>query len=108
MAAPSTTKSSHSSKKKSSSNNRSLLKKKHPLTNTNSDSECLRDDAGPLRRALYTIDTHNGFKFFNIYERTGCHAVAWLCFATVATYSVVFFKGFLDGVSSTAEAVAAD
>jgi hypothetical protein len=75
-------------------------KKKKPLTNTNTDKECLRADAGFLRRAVYVIDTHNGFKFFNIVERTACHVLAWLCFATVATYSFVFVQGLIDGFST--------
>lgn len=83
------------------------LKPKKLLTHTNTDKECLDANAGPLRRAIYTIDTHNGFKFLNRTERTVCHGVAWLCFATVATYSFVFFKGLVDGFSAESAATTA-
>jgi hypothetical protein len=89
------------------STNKQQLRKKKPLTHTNTDKECLSSNAGPLKKWLYICDTHNGFKFFNRTERTACHVVAWLCFATVATYSFVFFKGLVDGFSAETAATAA-
>jgi hypothetical protein len=79
------------------------LHKKKPLTHTNSDKECLRENAGFLRKALYVMDTHNGFKFLSITERSICHALVWFCVATIALYSYAFLRGFIDGVAAPME-----
>jgi hypothetical protein len=84
-----------------------LPQKKKKLTHTNSDKECLRSDAGWIRRLIYTIDIHNGFKFFNLVERTALHVVVWLCFATIATYSFVFLQGLYDGLTTPDNAISA-
>lgn len=77
-----------------------VRKQRKALTHTNTDKECLRKDAGWIRRLIYTIDIHNGFKFFNLIERTALHVVVWLCFATIATYSYVFMQGVYDGLTA--------
>lgn len=73
---------------------------KKKLTHTNTDKECLREDAGFLRRLVYTIDIHNGFKFFSIAERTVLYVIIWLCCAIIATYSYVFLQGMYDGLTT--------
>jgi hypothetical protein len=77
-----------------------LRKPRKKWTHTNTDKECLRDDASWLRRWIYTIDIHNGFKFFNLLERTALHVVVWFCVATIATYSYVFLQGLYDGLTA--------
>jgi hypothetical protein len=74
--------------------------KKKRLTHTNTDRECLRKDAGFLRRLIYTIDIHNGFKFFSIAERTVLYVIIWLCCTIIATYSYVFLQGMYDGITT--------
>lgn len=77
-----------------------LATKKKRLTHTNTDRECLRKDAGFLRRLIYTIDIHNGFKFFSIAERTVLYVIIWLCCTIIATYSYVFLQGMYDGITT--------
>ena len=77
-----------------------LAAKKKRLTHTNTDSECLRKDAGFIRRLIYTIDIHNGFKFFSIAERTVLYVFIWLCCTIIATYSYVFLQGMYDGITT--------
>lgn len=79
---------------------RTIPKSKKRLTHTNTDKECLRKDAGFIRRLIYTIDIHNGFKFFNIVERTVLHVIVWLCFTIIATYTYVFLQGVYDGLTT--------
>lgn len=68
------------------------------LTHTNSDKECLRENANVFRKTLYILDTHNGFKFFNPTERTACHAFVWLVATLFLVYGYVFCRGFYDGI----------
>jgi hypothetical protein len=49
------------------------------------------------------MDTHNGFKFLSITERSICHALVWFCVATVALYSYAFLRGVVDGVVAPME-----
>ena len=89
-----------SSSSSSSPTLRLATTKKKRLTHTNTDKECLRENAGFLRRLIYTIDIHNGFKFFSIAERTVLYVFIWLCCAIIATYSYVFLQGLYDGITT--------
>lgn len=73
------------------------------FTHTNSDKDCLRPDAGILRRFIYWINVHMAWNFLTEKERLACHIVLWSAVVAAFTYTIIFSKGVYDGIlASTA------
>jgi len=87
-------------------------KTKQPWTNLNSDKQCLREDAGWIRRAFYAINLRTGFYTLNPRERASCYIVLFVFLFASILCTVVFVRGMMEGfrteyASSTAWAASA-
>lgn len=76
------------------------ISKKLYYTQGNSDRDCLRPNAGVVRRVFYWINVHMAWNFLTERERIACHVVLWSAVAAAITYTIVFTKGVYDGLAS--------
>jgi hypothetical protein len=80
----------------SSTSQRAPARTKRNLTNTNSDNLCKND--GPIGVWLYRFNLWTGLYMLNPYERLAFHIVFWFSMSVSLLYFSVFWSGFMEGM----------